>query len=58
MNKKDEKKSIHKSSDKEKVIESKIIVKKVKKAKRNITSGIAFVQATFNNTIILSLIHI
>ena len=27
-------------------------VKKVKKAKKNITSGIAFVQATFNNTIV------
>jgi len=27
-------------------------VKKVKKIKKNITSGIAFVQATFNNTII------
>ena len=52
MNKKDEKKSINKSSDKEKIIESKIIVKKVKKEKKNITSGIAFVQATFNNTIV------
>ena len=27
-------------------------VKKVKKIKKNITSGIAFVQATFNNTIV------
>ena len=27
-------------------------VKKVKKVKKNITSGIAFVQATFNNTIV------
>ena len=27
-------------------------IKKVKKVKKNITSGIAFVQATFNNTII------
>ena len=27
-------------------------IKKVKKIKKNITSGIAFVQATFNNTII------
>ena len=52
MNKKDEKKSINKSSDKEKIIESKIIVKRVKKVKKNITSGIAFVQATFNNTIV------
>jgi len=52
MNKKEEKKSINKSSDKEKIIESKIIVKKVKKEKKNITSGIAFVQATFNNTIV------
>ena len=34
MNKKDEKKSINKSSDKEKIIESKIIVKKVKKEKK------------------------
>ena len=52
MNKKDEKKSINKSPDKEKIIESKKIVKKVKKEKKNITSGIAFVQATFNNTIV------
>ena len=49
MNKIDEKKSIRKSPDKEKIIESKIIIKKVKK---KITSGIAFVQATFNNTIV------
>ena len=27
-------------------------IKKVKKIKKNITSGIAFVQATFNNTIV------
>ena len=27
-------------------------VKKVKKVKKNITTGIAFVQATFNNTIV------
>ena len=37
MNKQDEKKSINKSSDKEKIIESKIIVKKVKKEKKNIS---------------------
>ena len=29
-----------------------IIKKKIKKVKKNITSGIAFVNATFNNTII------
>ena len=52
MNKKDEKKSIDKLPNNEKIIESKIIVKKVKKVKKNITSGIAFVQATFNNTIV------
>ena len=27
-------------------------IKKIKKIKKNITSGIAFVQATFNNTIV------
>ena len=52
MNKKNEKKTIDKSSDKEKIVESKTVAKKVKKVKKNITSGIAFVQATFNNTII------
>ena len=31
MNKKDEKKSIHKTSDKEKIVESKTVAKKVKK---------------------------
>ena len=29
-----------------------IVPKKIKKIKKNITSGIAFVQATFNNTIV------
>ena len=52
MNKKNEKKTIDKSLDKEKIVESKTVAKKVKKVKKNITSGIAFVQATFNNTII------
>ena len=48
-------KSIKKEKKKEEVKEKtpKIEkVKKVKKHKKNITSGIAFVQATFNNTIV------
>ncbi len=46
---------INKTAEKNKV-EEKVIktkkVKKLKKVKKNITSGIAFVQATFNNTIV------
>ena len=38
--------------DKSENIEKIKKVKKVKKVKKNITSGIAFVQATFNNTIV------
>ena len=49
---KSEKKPIKKESDKEKIIKTEKIVKKVKKIKKNITSGIAYVQATFNNTIV------
>tara|TARA_B100001123_G_C15046877_1_gene921916 strand:+ start:434 stop:877 length:444 start_codon:yes stop_codon:yes gene_type:complete len=50
MNKKNiEKKPEQKESSVEKTIKPKKIVKKIKK---NITTGIAFVQATFNNTIV------
>ena len=44
-------KTAEKSKVEEKVIKTKK-VKKLKKVKKNITSGIAFVQATFNNTIV------
>ena len=52
--KKVEKKSAQKELDinKEKEVKPKKILSKFKKVKKNITSGIAFVQATFNNTII------
>ena len=50
--KKDDKKTIKKDSDKEKTIKPVKIAKKVKKIKKNITTGIAFVKATFNNTIV------
>ena len=52
--KKVEKKSAQKelNLNKEKEVKPKKILSKVKKVKKNITSGIAFVQATFNNTII------
>ena len=54
--KKVEKKTTQKESDKKLDIEKKIIpkkvVKKINKVKKNITSGIAYVQATFNNTIV------
>ena len=45
---------MNKSEKKEKELlkEPVEIIKKVKKIKKNITSGIAFVQATFNNTIV------
>ena len=50
MNKKNiEKKTEQKESSVEKEVKPKKIVKKIKK---NITSGIAYVQATFNNTIV------
>ena len=42
---------MNKSEKKEKEL-LKEPVKKIKKIKKNITSGIAFVQATFNNTIV------
>ena len=51
-NKKVEKKTTEKETDKEKKIIPQKIVKKIKKVKKNITSGIAYVQATFNNTIV------
>lgn len=49
---KEEKKITTKESSKEKNIKSEKVIKKIKKVKKNITSGIAFVQATFNNTIV------
>ena len=51
MNKKDDKKIEPKEFSKEKTIRPEKI-KKTKKIKKNITSGIAFVKATFNNTIV------
>ena len=51
MNKKNEKKE--KKEDLKKVEANKTtVVKKKKKIKKNITSGIAYVYSTFNNTII------
>ena len=51
MNKKNEKKD--KKIELKKVDEKKApVVKKKKKIKKNITSGIAYVYSTFNNTII------
>ena len=53
MNKKNiEKKTEQKESSIEKTVKPQKIVKKIKKIKKNITSGIAYVQATFNNTIV------
>ena len=53
MNKKNiEKKTDQKESSKENISKPQKVVKKVKKIKKNITSGIAYVQATFNNTIV------
>ena len=51
------KKNIEKKTEKKDLTEDKIskpekIVKKIKKIKKNITTGIAYVQATFNNTIV------
>ena len=51
MNKKEVKKTDTKDTTKEKSFKP-TKVKKLKKIKKNITSGIAFVQATFNNTIV------
>ena len=51
MNKKDDKKMETKELSKEKTVKPEKI-KKIKKIKKNITSGIAFVKATFNNTIV------
>ena len=48
---KDSKKNVKEESSKEKS-EKPQKVQKVKKIKKNISSGIAFVQATFNNTIV------
>jgi len=50
--KKIEKNNENKESKVEKVVKPQKLVKKIKKIKKNITSGIAFVQATFNNTIV------
>jgi small subunit ribosomal protein S11 len=49
MNKKIEKKTEQKESGVEKNVKPQKVIKKIKK---NITSGIAYVQATFNNTIV------
>jgi len=49
---KDDKKLPKKEKNKEETIKPEKVLKKVKKIKKNITSGIAFVQATFNNTIV------
>ena len=49
---------MNKTDNKEKKVEKKPLeekipkVKKVKKIKKNITSGIAYVKASFNNTIV------
>ena len=45
-------KNKNKKSPKEEIQKVPIIKKKIKKVKKNITSGIAFVNATFNNTIV------
>tara|TARA_Y100000590_G_C15527060_1_gene941680 strand:- start:518 stop:970 length:453 start_codon:yes stop_codon:yes gene_type:complete len=53
MNKKNiTKKTESKETSEEKPLKPQKIVKKIKKIKKNITSGIAYVQATFNNTIV------
>ena len=48
-NEKKEKEQLNEKTEKTEKIKK---IKKVKKSKKNITSGIAFVQATFNNTIV------
>ena len=51
MNKKNEK--IEKNTDIKKSVEKKVsLLKKKKKSKKNISSGVAYVYSTFNNTII------
>ena len=50
--KKTENETIKKELNEEKNEKPEKLVRKVKKVKKNITSGIAFVQATFNNTIV------
>ena len=49
MNKKIEKKAVDKKPE---IVKKESTFKKKKKVKRNITSGIAYVYSTFNNTII------
>ena len=49
---KSDKKEKELSKDKSEKVEKVKKIKKIKKIKKNITTGIAFVQATFNNTII------
>ena len=49
---KSEKKEKELSKDKSEKVGKVKKIKKIKKIKKNITTGIAFVQATFNNTII------
>ena len=50
--KKIEKNNEKQELNKEKSIKPEKVIKKVKKVKKNITSGVAYVQATFNNTIV------
>ena len=52
VEKKSAQKELNLNKEKEKEVKPKKILSKFKKVKKNITSGIAFVQATFNNTII------
>ena len=52
MNKKTEKKDKKKEKKKKKSYQKQNLKRKTKVKKKNISSGIAFVQSTFNNTII------
>ena len=52
MNKKPDQSKKEETSKKENLVQKEAPVKKKKKIKRNITSGIAYVYSTFNNTII------
>tara|TARA_B100000700_G_scaffold87265_1_gene98209 strand:- start:480 stop:929 length:450 start_codon:yes stop_codon:yes gene_type:complete len=52
MNKKPDQSKKKETSKKENLVQKEAPVKKKKKIKRNITSGIAYVYSTFNNTII------
>tara|TARA_B100000579_G_C22746940_1_gene812042 strand:- start:711 stop:1160 length:450 start_codon:yes stop_codon:yes gene_type:complete len=52
MNKKPDQSKKKETSKKENLVQKETPVKKKKKIKRNITSGIAYVYSTFNNTII------